>query len=109
MFRCETCGGSGVIPMIRIGLRVAKPEHTCSTCLGRGLVCAGHALLLCIESCGAHMRYSLMVGEPAYLAQARAKNDERILGFWSRLCGVIERADRMREAWKRYEETGVLA
>ena len=109
MYRCETCDGSGMLPMIRIGLRVAKPERQCSTCLGRGVVCAGHALLLCIESCGAHLRYSVMCGEPLYLAQARAKSDARILGFWSRLCGVIERADRMRDAWSRFERTGVLA
>lgn len=109
MYRCETCRGRGVIEMVRVGIRVVKPEHACSTCLGRGVVCAGHALLLCIESCGAHLRYSVMCGEPLYLGQARAKGDARILGFWQRLCGVIERADRMREAWARFEATGVLA
>lgn len=109
MYRCETCRGTGVIEMVRIGLRVARPEHACSTCDGRGEISAPHALLLCIESCGAHLRYSVMCGEPLYLAQARAKSDARILGFWSRLCGVIERADRMRDAWSRFERTGVLA
>lgn len=89
--------------MVRVGRLVARAERPCPTCEGRREVTQGHALLLCIQSCAPHLRTLTNCGEPQYLAQARAKNDQRILGFWRRLLALIERTNALRASWQAFD------
>jgi hypothetical protein len=95
-YTCEGCRGARVIPAVRIGARVARPERPCSECDGAGRLSQDSAIALTAVDSVPSARHGVMLGEPRYVAQARAIGDVRVLALYDRLVAIVARRERER-------------
>lgn len=93
---CEMCRGGGLLPLVRVGTKVARDERQCPACKGVGRLSADAAVAVAAVDSVTSARYGVMIGEPRYVAQARAIGEPRVLGLFSRLVAIVERRTRER-------------
>lgn len=95
-YSCETCRGRGLLPMVRVGTKVARGERQCPACDGAGRLSADAAVAAAAVDSVTSARYGVMIGEPRYVGQARTIGEPRVLGLYGRLVAIVERRTRER-------------
>lgn len=107
-YTCDACHGTGVHPMIRVGLRVVRAEQTCAVCDGRGRVSQERAVTDLAYYAIAVCRTLDSRLVPPQLSEARELGDERLLGFWRRVLVYVCR-EQSRQAWWNAVIDGAVA